>query len=258
MDRLPWLPDEPCRRPRRKAPRRDVPAGLSAAIAAGRRRVLSGSARSSRRRCAAASFERSRNPTRPLPLPDAAPPRSQRSAHPRRSRRSSRVAAPPGRAALASRRSAVVARRPARRALTAEASRTREPQPRPRHGRRKPSPPCTARPKPAPARSRCTSPWPLRVRRRRVGPAGAASAPSAPRRQAKRLVARWSRDYPALKRLPALVVPVQSQFATAGSIYRFQIGTTSQAHSEVLCQRMQHDRPQLRRRRIAWKAKVER
>lgn len=42
---------------------------------------------------------------------------------------------------------------------------------------------------------------------------------------------------PALKRLPALVVPVQSQ-RNGKVYYRLQMGTTSQAHSAVLCQRM--------------------
>jgi hypothetical protein len=42
---------------------------------------------------------------------------------------------------------------------------------------------------------------------------------------------------PALKRLPALVVPVRS-LRTGRAYYRLQMGTTSQAHSAVLCQRM--------------------
>jgi len=42
---------------------------------------------------------------------------------------------------------------------------------------------------------------------------------------------------PTLKRLPALVVPVQSQ-RDGRVYYRLQMGTTSQAHSAVLCQRM--------------------
>lgn len=42
---------------------------------------------------------------------------------------------------------------------------------------------------------------------------------------------------PALKRLPALVVPVQS-LRNGKTYYRLQMGTTSQAHSAVLCQRM--------------------
>jgi hypothetical protein len=42
---------------------------------------------------------------------------------------------------------------------------------------------------------------------------------------------------PTLKRLPALVVPVQS-LRNGRVYYRLQMGTTSQAHSAVLCQRM--------------------
>jgi hypothetical protein len=42
---------------------------------------------------------------------------------------------------------------------------------------------------------------------------------------------------PALKRLPALVVPVRS-LRDRQTYYRLQMGTTSQAHSAVLCQRM--------------------
>jgi len=42
---------------------------------------------------------------------------------------------------------------------------------------------------------------------------------------------------PALKHLPALVVPVQS-LRNGRVYYRLQMGTTSQAHSAVLCQRM--------------------
>ena len=42
---------------------------------------------------------------------------------------------------------------------------------------------------------------------------------------------------PSLKRLQALVVPVPS-LRNSQTYYRLQMGTTSQAHSEVLCQRM--------------------
>jgi hypothetical protein len=45
------------------------------------------------------------------------------------------------------------------------------------------------------------------------------------------------RSYPAVGRLPAVVV--ESRNSRGRTFYRFQIGTTSQAHSEVLCQRMQ-------------------
>jgi hypothetical protein len=43
--------------------------------------------------------------------------------------------------------------------------------------------------------------------------------------------------YPAIAHLPATVVG--SLNSNDRHFYRFQIGTTSQAHSEVLCQRME-------------------
>ena len=43
--------------------------------------------------------------------------------------------------------------------------------------------------------------------------------------------------YPGMKKIPTLVVPVQS-LRNGQTYYRLQMGTTSQAHSEVLCQRM--------------------
>jgi len=43
--------------------------------------------------------------------------------------------------------------------------------------------------------------------------------------------------YPAVAHLQAIVV--ESRNSRGRAFYRFQIGTTSQAHSEVLCQRME-------------------
>ena len=64
------------------------------------------------------------------------------------------------------------------------------------------------------------------------------------------------RSYPAVAHLPAVVRPTRN---SRGRIfYRFQIGTTSQAHSEVLCQRMQHIRFSCAVVGLPWKAKVER
>ena len=59
----------------------------------------------------------------------------------------------------------------------------------------------------------------------------------ATRRQAKRGWNALMRVNPALQRLPAMVVPVQSK-RDSKVYYRLQMGTTSQAHSVVLCQRM--------------------
>jgi hypothetical protein len=79
-------------------------------------------------------------------------------------------------------------------------------------------------------------PWPVRViegadgRLVRIG--GYSSV-----HRAKRGWWAIVRANPSLKRLPALVVPVQS-LRNGRVYYRLQMGTTSQAHSAVLCQRM--------------------
>jgi hypothetical protein len=57
------------------------------------------------------------------------------------------------------------------------------------------------------------------------------------RLQAKQGWARIVRVYPGMRRLRAVVVPNPS-LRTGQMFYRLQFGTTSQAHSEILCQRM--------------------
>lgn len=57
------------------------------------------------------------------------------------------------------------------------------------------------------------------------------------RSQARRGWSRLARVYPGVKRLPAVIAPVPSR-RNGQYYYRLQIGTTSQAHSAVLCQRM--------------------
>jgi hypothetical protein len=107
-------------------------------------------------------------------------------------------------------------------------------------------PPVRAKRKAAPARKAAArsveprkavlKPWPVREvegasgRMVRIG----AFASS---RQAKRGWWKVVGTYPGMKRIPALVVPVQS-LRNGKTYYRLQMGTTSQAHSEVLCQRM--------------------
>ena len=59
----------------------------------------------------------------------------------------------------------------------------------------------------------------------------------ATRRQAKRGWNALMRVNPSLQRLPALVVPVRSRRDNK-VYYRLQMGTTSQAHSVALCQRL--------------------
>ena len=76
------------------------------------------------------------------------------------------------------------------------------------------------------------------------------------RQQAKLGWRRMQRSYPAVARLPAVVVEARN--SRGRRYYRFQIGTTSQAHSEVLCQRMRSIRYSCAVVGLPWKAKVER
>jgi hypothetical protein len=76
------------------------------------------------------------------------------------------------------------------------------------------------------------------------------------RQQAKLGWRRMQRAYPAVARLPATVV--RDRNSRGRGFYRFQIGTTSQAHSEVLCQRMARIRFSCAVVGLPWKAKVER
>jgi len=64
------------------------------------------------------------------------------------------------------------------------------------------------------------------------------------------------RAYPAMTRLPAVVRPDRNSKGRV--FYRFRVGTTSQAHSEILCQRMQRIRLSCAVVDLPWKAKVER
>jgi hypothetical protein len=64
------------------------------------------------------------------------------------------------------------------------------------------------------------------------------------------------RSYPAVAHLPAVVRPDRNSKGRV--FYRFRIGTTSQAHSEVLCQRMQRIRFSCAVVGLSWKSKVER
>ena len=57
------------------------------------------------------------------------------------------------------------------------------------------------------------------------------------RRQAKQAWGRVVRVYPGMSRLRAVVAPVPS-LRDGRTYYRLQFGTTSHAHSAVLCQRM--------------------
>jgi hypothetical protein len=74
--------------------------------------------------------------------------------------------------------------------------------------------------------------------------------------QAKRGWWFMVRAYPAMAHLPAVVRI--SRNSREHAFYRFQVGTTSQAHSEILCQRMQRIHLSCAVIGLPWKAKVER
>ncbi|NUT00222.1 MAG: hypothetical protein HOP96_04535 [Sphingomonas sp.] len=56
-------------------------------------------------------------------------------------------------------------------------------------------------------------------------------------RQGKVAWSRLAKAFPGMKKLPAVVTDIPS-LRNGRVYYRLQVGTTSQAHSEVLCQRM--------------------
>jgi len=89
---------------------------------------------------------------------------------------------------------------------------------------------------PTPAKPVFTGPWPVRVVDGASGRLVRVGAFRTPRLAKK---GWWAivKMNPTLKHLPALVVPVQS-LRDGRVYYRLQMGTTSQAHSTVLCQRM--------------------
>lgn len=117
--------------------------------------------------------------------------------------------------------------------------------------------PAAATPAIAPATSAdvVPKPWPPRVvagaagRLVQIGAFGSTH-------QAKRGWWFMVRAYPAVAHLPAVVTTTRNSKQRA--FYRFQVGTTSQAHSEVLCQRMQKIHLSCAVVGLPWKAKVER
>ena len=95
----------------------------------------------------------------------------------------------------------------------------------------------TAVQKPAPAVEKPLKAWPATQSAGAKGRIVRIGA-FATRQQAKLGWRSMVRSYPAVAHLKATVV---SDVNSRGRhFYRFQIGTTSQAHSEVLCQRMEH------------------
>jgi hypothetical protein len=107
----------------------------------------------------------------------------------------------------------------------------------------------------APAPAAQLRPWPPRVTQGAYGRLAQVGAFGS-RIQAKRGWWAMVKAYPAMSHLPAVVVETRN--SRGRPFYRFQVGTTSQAHSEVLCQRMQKIDLSCAIVGLPWKAKVER
>lgn len=105
------------------------------------------------------------------------------------------------------------------------------------------------------ARSAPLRPWPSRITSGAYGRLVQIGAYGS-RFQAKRGWVAMVRSYPAVAHLSAVVVETHNSHRRL--FYRFQIGTTSQAHSEVLCQRMEKIKLSCAIIGLPWKAKIER
>jgi len=109
-------------------------------------------------------------------------------------------------------------------------------RPAPVRAKRKAAPVKKAAARPAAPKKSALRPWPVRQVEGASGRMVRIGTFASPR-QAKRGWWKVVGTYPGMKRIPALVVPVRS-LRNGQTYYRLQMGTTSQAHSEVLCQRM--------------------
>jgi hypothetical protein len=235
-DRLPWLPDEPART--RKGRGDFIGWTVAALMLVAGASYWIGS--QSRGDDGQAGISERAGPTAVMPLPEATPTAPVQNLRvepaPSQVQRDIRVEPAPETAPVPQLASPKPrAEKPVRKLVVRS-----EPE-RPVARRTRAKPPATrpaipAAKAPVTAAARPLALWPARQsagaygRVVRIGAFGS-------RYQAKRGWWAMVRAYPALRRLPAVVVEARNSRGRA--FYRFQIGTTSQAHSEVLCQRMQ-------------------
>jgi hypothetical protein len=222
LDRLPWLPDEPAR-VRRPTGAMLGWAALAILLVAGLAYWLG---RQSGEDASPAPESSLTRPAATVPLPDAS---TKSDVQPVTVPKIERIVAPPIpvlESQPAPRRAPVERVRPETEPTAEAIPATSEPETALNQT-------IAAQEAPRPVKS---GPWPVRVvdgasgRLVRVGAFRTA-------RQAKKGWWAIVKVNPALKRLPALVVPVQS-LRNGQTYYRLQMGTSSQAHSTVLCQRM--------------------
>jgi hypothetical protein len=210
MDRLPWLPDEPARKAKRGA------SELAALVAAAILLVAAASYWLGMNSGELPSAFPGAGSATTVALPPAVLPQPiQPQVEPERMPDVAPVAAPP---------MPVAAQPPAVRPPLVKPAPTPQPTDAVTDSRS------------AASAAEALKPWPVRVTEGASGRLVRIGAFSTAHKAKK---GWWAivRMNPALQRLPALVVPVRS-LRDGRTYYRLQMGTTSQAHSEVLCQRM--------------------
>lgn len=250
IDRLPWLSDEPARKaPPAKRARRDSTGWAAAAVL-----LVAGTSfwLGTRSQSPEASSERASAPAQTVivPEPHAGEPNVHVAPQPEvlpapapevRAARVPEVRSTPQPVLHLPRREpvrrVVVVRENSEAPATAEAK------------------PAAAKPAPLARTSTPLRAWPARVTNGASGRLVQIGAYGS-RLQAKQGWVKMVRAYPAVQRLQAVVVETRN--SRGRHFYRFQIGTTSQAHSEVLCQRMQRIDLSCAVVGLPWKAKVER
>ena len=240
MDRLPWLPDEPQQRPARRRRNPVLPWAATAIIVTAGGGLWLGSRSIDQQ---AATMTRKAGPATTVRLPEARPAPAQDVRLPAE-REVSPTPAPQVRPAPA--RDLPISL-PDERASAAKVKADVAPV-----AKQIEKAPAIAAPQ---AQFAIPKPWNPRVfagaagRLVQVGAFGSVT-------QAKRGWWYMVRAYPAVAHLPAVVRPARNSKGRV--FYRFQVGTTSQAHSEVLCQRMERIRFSCAVVGLPWKAKVER
>jgi hypothetical protein len=248
FDRLPWLDDEPERARRRGSPR-EVAGWIVAAVllVAGASYWL-GQRSASEPEPPAVTRPATPSTTVPLPAPQGAEPQVQPSVLPE-------VEPAPVRTVTVSRPKA---QRPVTRRLSS-ASGEQKPSELSEVQKAQETAPAAPAPAPKIAQPVAEKPlklWPARISQGASGRLVQIGAFGS-RQQAKLGWRHMMRAYPAVGRLPATVVSARN--SRGRYFYRFQIGTTSQAHSEVLCQRMEQIRFSCAVIGLPWKPKgVER
>lgn len=231
FDRLPWLDDEPERRSRGST--REVAGwAVAAALLVAGASYWLGQRSASEIEPPAVTRVTPPSTTVPLPAPQAAQPQVEPSLVPE-------VEPAPVRTVPVSRPRAE--RSAARKAPPAPAA-EEKPSELSEVEKAQEAAPVTAAPPPkiaAPAVEKPLKLWPARISKGASGRLVQIGAFGS-RQQAKLGWRHMMRAYPAVGRLPATVVSARN--SRGRYFYRFQIGTTSQAHSEVLCQRMERIR----------------